>query len=198
MKYILFLSLIIFSACSSVQVETAGKTDMEIDQKRINLEKLETMIIPLEAAGGNEARKQETEMASVRKMIDELFIGAAEVSEQTEHGSSDYLGKITAWSGRLAILEGRYSEAIRLYRQSQALSSGNVPAVILGIRLEGDPGMRLRLIEKELETSGQKGFGELHIEKGRTLLEMGRYLDAAQAFDAAFASGLADVYRENY
>ncbi|MDR0501814.1 MAG: hypothetical protein LBH16_00685 [Treponema sp.] len=188
MKYILIL-ILLFSACASAPKESVDIIVTE-DQKQINFEKLEAVIIPLEAMGGNEARRQESEMASARDMINELLLDAADNNEAQ--------GKIIAWSGRLAILEGRYSEAIRLYRQSQELSSGNVPAVILGIRLEGDPGMRLRLIEKELETSGQKGFGELQIEKGRTLLEMGRYLDAAQAFDSAFASGLAEVYRENY
>jgi tetratricopeptide (TPR) repeat protein len=126
--------------------------------------------------------------------------------EKEATADADYAGKLTAWSGRLAILEGRYSEAMRLYRQSAAASPGNIPSVILGIRLEGDPAKRLEIIEKELALAGQRasggpqtvGLGELNIEKGRSLIELKRFSEAAGAFDIAFSAGLDAVYTESY
>ena len=195
MKKYLFLfgiTAVFFLGCASLQKDIF--VDSHRDQAERELAKLEEMIVPLEAAGGIEARRMQSELASARRMIGEMENNAA--------ADTDYSGRLNAWSGRLAILEGRYSEAQRLYRQSLALSPGNVPSIILGIRLEGDPEKRLELIERELTISGQHssapGYGELQIEKARSLLEVNRFAEAAGAFDIAFASALADVYQESY
>jgi tetratricopeptide (TPR) repeat protein len=159
-----------------------------------NLAELEEIIVPLEAVGGVEARKRSNDMTKARQMIGGMEKGAV--------ADADYSGQITAWSGRLAILEGKYSDAQRLYRQSTAVSPGNLPAIILGIRLEGDPAKRLELSDKELalarQHSSMSGFGELNIERGSSLMELNRFAEAAGAFDAAFSSGLNSVYQENY
>jgi tetratricopeptide (TPR) repeat protein len=192
MKYFLILS-ILFSSCISMQQRDIF-VDTHRDQMERDIARLEAMIIPLEAAGGTEARRRQSETAAARQLISEL--------EKDATADADFSGRLIAWSGRLAILEGRYSEAQRLYRQSIAVSSGNIPSIILSIRLEGDPERRLQLIERELAVAGQHssapGFGELNIERARSLFELNRFAEAAGAFDAAFASGLGSVYRDSY
>jgi len=168
--------------------------DVEKSQLELNLEKLETLIVPFEALGGAQARRYQSELRDIRLLVVDMEKDAA--------AGMDYSGKLNAWSGRLAILEGRYSEAQRLYRQSQSVSLGNLPSIILGIRLEGDPDRRFEMIEQELTHTGinlnAAGYGELHIEKAVSLLELRRYAEAAGAFDIAFASALDDIYRETY
>jgi len=179
------ITALFFSACLSL------KNDILIDNQKVqtdtNLAKLEAAIVPLEAAGGTEARRRQSEITSARQMITGM--------EREASADADYSGKLIAWSGRLAILEGRYSEATRLYRQSIAVSPGNIPSVILGIRLEGDPSKRLEMIERELAA---QRLGELYIERGRSLFELNRFSEAAGAFDTAFSSGLASVYTDSY
>jgi len=182
----------LFSACTTLQKNLIINSSR--DQMEKSLAKLEDLIIPLEAAGGTEARKQQSEMASARRMIGDM--------EKEAAADADYSGKLMAWSGRLAILEGKYSDAQRLCRQSLALSPGNIPAIILGIRLEGNPAKRLEIADKELalidRQSPFSGFGELYIEKGSSLMELQRFTEAVAAFDAAFASVLNNIYRETY
>ncbi|MDR0315761.1 MAG: hypothetical protein LBH97_02550 [Treponema sp.] len=181
-----------FSACTSMQKDLL--INSPIGQMEGELSKLEQRIVPLEAVGGSAARGRQSEITAARRMIGDM--------EKETAADADYSARLTAWSGRLAILEGKYSEAQRLYRQSVTLSPGNIISVILGIRLEGDPIKRLELVDKELALAGQRssapGFGELHIEKGRSLLELRRFAEASGAFDTAFASGLDPVYRESY
>jgi len=179
-----------FSSCISLKSDIS--VNSHVDKTERELSELEVMIVPLEAAGGNEARRRQNEITLARQKIADL--------EKEAVADADYSGKLIAWSGRLAILEGRYSEAIRLYRQSAAVSPGNIPSIILNIRLEGDPEKRLEIIEREMAAVNQKstGFGELQVERGRSLIELQRFSEAAGAFDAAFSSGLNNVYRESY
>ena len=194
LKYFsIILAIAVFvSSCASLQKDLL--VDAQKDQLEVNLLKLETAIIPLEAMGGAEARRQQAELQAARRMVSELEKDAA--------ADNDYSGRLAAWSGRLAILEGKYSDAQRLYRQSLQLSPGNIVSIVLGIRLEGDPQKRLELAERELALVSPKAFssgiGELHIEKARSLAELRRFAEAAGAYDAAFASGLDSVYRESY
>jgi tetratricopeptide (TPR) repeat protein len=175
---------------------TTLKKDLLVDSSKVqtesNLTELEKVIIPLEAAGGTNARTRQNELAAARRMISGL--------EKEADADADYSSRLTAWSGRLAILEGKYSEALRLYRQSIVLSPGNIPSLILGIRLEGDPAKRLELIDKELAlvVPSSPGYGEFQIERGRALAEMRRMGEAAGSFDIAFAAALDPVYRESY
>ena len=187
-----FIAAAVFSSCVSVKkdVFVSGQRD----QVEENFAKVEAAIVPLEAIGGTEARKKQSEIASARQTITGM--------EKETIADADFSGKLLAWSGRLAIIEGKYSEAQRLYRQSNAASAGNIPSTILGIRLEGDPSKRLEIIERELAVTGQhssaSGFGELQIERARSLFELNRFSEAAGSFDSAFSSGLAGVYRESY
>ena len=191
-KHVLYLCVTaaLFSACVSMQKDISINSHAE--RTGGNLAMVESAVVPLEAAGGTQARGRQSEVTSARQMITGM--------EKEASADADYSGKLAAWSGRLAILEGRYSEAQRLYRQSAAVSPGNIPSVILGIRLEGDPAKRLEIIESEFAVTGMngEGSGELNIEKGRSLVELYRFSEAAGAFDVAFSSNLNPVYRESY
>ena len=175
--------------------------DIFIDNHRSqieqNLSRIEAAIVPLEAAGANEARRLQNEISAARQLISSM--------EREASADPDFSGKLIAWSGRLSILENRYSDAQRLLRQSNSVSPGNIPAIILGIRLEGNPLKRLEIIESELAIIGPRpsnlsrsGIGELNIEKGRALYESDRFLEAAGAFDVAFSSGINKVYIDSY
>jgi len=193
-KYFLFFVCILsafFSACVTVRSDITINSGQMAQSER-KLADVEAAIIPLEAIGPREARNRMGDITAARQLINSI----------TKEASADahLSGQLTAWSGRLAILEGRYSEAVRLYRQSNNVSQGNFPSIILSIRLEGDPAKRMEMIEKELAFLGQRGqgSGELNIEKGRTLFEMNRFSEAAGAYDIAFSSQLNKIYSESY
>lgn len=183
-KFVLIIAVLLSSCKSTGDIShNTQRSQIEGD-----LVKLEAAIIPIEAGS------KQGDIASVRRMITSM--------ERDAVVDVDFSAKLTAWSGRLAIIEGRYSEAQRLYRQSSAASAGNIPSIILSIRLEGDPAKRMEIIEKELalirQVTSAAGYGELQIERGRALFELSRFSESAGSFDAAFASGLQSVYRENY
>ncbi|MDR0290430.1 MAG: hypothetical protein LBI06_05790 [Treponema sp.] len=188
---------LIFVLCSCLSLQKDLFIDSPRHQMEGELSRLEQMIVPLEAAVSGDGRGRTSdnvrvEMTAARRTIVDM--------EKESAADADYSGRLTAWSGRLAILEGRYSEAQRLYRQSLALSPGNMVSIILSLRLEGDPEKRLELANRELAATGpsSSGFGELNIERGRALLELRRFAEASGAFDTAFASGIDPVYRESY
>jgi tetratricopeptide (TPR) repeat protein len=180
----------LFFACTTLKKDVL--VDSSKAQTESNLTDVEKVIVPLEATGGTNARNRQNDLAAARRMISGL--------EKEASADADYSSRLTAWSGRLSILEGKYSEALRLYRQSITLSPGNIPSLILGIRLEGDPDKRLELIDKELAiaTASSPGFGELQIERGRALVDLRRLSEAAGSFDTAFAAALDPIYRTSY
>ena len=186
---IIFVIAAIFSACTTVKDLTVslqgGKTEK-------NLTAVEEAIVPLEAVGANEARNKAKEITAARELVVKM--------EKEGSADADYSGRLLAWSGRLAILEGKYSEAMRLYRQSISVSPGSIPAIVLSVRLEGDPSKKLEIIEKELALLSQRslGIGELNIEKGHTLVDLKRFSEAVGAFDIAFSSGINNVYKDSY
>jgi tetratricopeptide (TPR) repeat protein len=186
---IIFIIAVFFSACTSTG-------DVLISSHRSQTEKnlavVEEAIIPLEAVGINEARNKTKEITSARELLVQM--------EKESSADADYSGRLIAWSGRLAILEGRYSDAMRLYRQSNSVSPGTIPAVVLSVRLEGDPAKKLEIIEKELALLSQRslGVGELNIEKGHALIELNRFSEAVGAFDIAFSSGINKIYKDSY
>ena len=183
-KY-LFLIVVLITSCTSMK-------DVFVDHHRPqteqNLSKIETAVVQLEASSST----RRNELSSARNLISGM--------EKEAAADADFSGQLIAWSGRLAILEGRYSEAQRLHRQSNTVSPGNIPAIILGVRLEGDPVKRLEIIERELALLGQRssGIGELNIERGRAFFELDRFLEAVGAFDVAFSSGIEKVYNDSY
>jgi len=186
---VIFILAAFFSACTTVKDLTINIQGSKTEK---NLTAVEEAIVPLEAVGANEARNKTKEITSARELI----------TQMGKEGSADadYSGRLMAWSGRLAILEGKYSEAVRLHKQSVSTSPGSVPAIVLSIRLEGDPVKKLEIIEKELALLSQKslGVGELNIEKGHALVDLKRFPEAVGAFDIAFSSGINKVYKDSY
>jgi tetratricopeptide (TPR) repeat protein len=187
---VIFVIAAFFSACVSMGKDISITSHRSQTEK--NLTAVEEAIIPLEAVGANEARNKTTEIKEARELLVQM--------EKEASADADYSGRLIAWSGRLAILEGRYSEAVRLYRQSVSVSPGTIPAVVLSVRLEGDPQKKLEIIEKELALLGQRslGVGELNVEKGHALTELNRFSEAVGAFDTAFSSGINKIYKDNY
>jgi tetratricopeptide (TPR) repeat protein len=186
---IIFIIAALFSACPTMK-------DMSISlqggKTAKNLTAIEEAIVPLEALGASEARSRTKEIAAARELLGRM--------ENEASADADYSGKLMAWSGRLYILEGKYSDAVRLSKQSNSVSPGTIPSVILSIRLEGDPSKKLEMIEKELALLSQKslGVGELNIERAHALAELNRFSEAAGAFDVAFSSGINHVYKDSY
>ena len=194
----IFLTALVFTGCASL------KKDISIGSGNLtensNLKKIEAMIVPLEAPAAMpaaiDARSRQNQIVSARQMISGF--------EREASADADYSAKLVAWSGRLSLVENRYSEAQRLYRQSNAASPGNVPAIVLGARLEGDPEKRLELIDREiiilsnLNLRATSGYVEFQIERGRCLFELNRFSEAAGAFDNAFSAEIGTLYRDNY
>ena len=197
MKYLfkfVLIAAVIFSSCVSTREisVTAVRTESEI-----KLSELEAVVIPLEASqrtalSASESRGRQNDIALARQAVTRM--------EKESSADHDYKGKLTAWSGRIALLEGKTNEAQRLYRQSIAESPANIPAIILNIRMETNPAKRIEIIDRELSLTSQKnaGYGELNIEKGRALIELEKFSEAAGSFDTAFSSGLNNIYRASY
>ncbi|MDR1587677.1 MAG: hypothetical protein LBS57_09495, partial [Treponema sp.] len=187
-----FAVLLIFllPGCQSIQKDLL--IDRPGEERELDMTELERMIVVLDN-DDEAAAARRIKISAARRMIGDM--------EEEAAADADSEARLAAWSGRLSIIEGRYSEAIRQQKLSQSLSPGNTPSIILGIRLEGDPAKRLELIDRELRILPSRtphGAGELQIERGRALFELGRFGEAAGAFDAAFAAGLDPVYRETY
>jgi hypothetical protein len=190
------IAMAFFSSCQSLRKDIVISSPR--DQMELNLLEIERLIVPLEVQAdstqGGQARQ--ADITEARKTITEM--------EKDMRADSGYAGQLAAWSGRLAIQEGRFSEAQRQHRQSQTLSPGNLPSIILGIRLEGDPEKRIEVIDRELAITGSRtssfssGAGELQIEKGRTLVQLRRFSEAVGALDTAFTAGIDGIYAESY
>jgi hypothetical protein len=185
--------VLLFLSCQSLGKDILVDTQNEIQMG--NLAELERLIVSLDSPGSARDR-----LGAIRGRIAEL--------ENTPAADTEYSAVLAAWSGRLYILEGKTAEAARQLKVSQSLSPGNVQSLILSVRLEKDPQKRLALIDRELNIEGFSGgtllpggsvpAALLQIERGRVLLELRRYGEAAGAFDTAFAGGLDPVYRETY
>jgi hypothetical protein len=144
------------------------------------IEELENRILRMDGAYSRQ------EAASIRRRIDEL--------ERKPVQDTEYKAQLAAWSGRLFLFEDKTANAERQRKLSDQLSPGNAQARILEIRLEKDAERRLAAADRYLEI---EALGELYIERGRALLELKKYREAAAAFDTAFV-GLAEIYREVY
>jgi tetratricopeptide (TPR) repeat protein len=185
----------LFLSCQSMGSDL--RVDAMSAARRGELAELEKMVVPLDGPAGTAGLR-----AAARTRIAEL--------EKISSADAEYNAALAAWSGRLYIHEGRNSEALRKLKESQALSPGNTPSLILALRLEPDPQKRLTLIDQELRIAGPStGTGlssegavspgaALQIERGRVLMDLGRYREAAAAFDTALAGSLPRVYRETY
>ncbi|MDR2158659.1 MAG: hypothetical protein LBP23_01185 [Treponema sp.] len=154
------------------KAEETGEKDMAI---------LEEMIVALDTNFTREGA------AAARVKLAEL--------EKKSLAGTDYAGRLAAWSGRLFLLEGKNADARKQQSLSRSLSPGNIQALVLAARIEEDLPKRLALIDGELKAEPSQG--ELQIERGRTLVELRRFGEAAAAFDTAFLI-LPALYRTSY
>jgi hypothetical protein len=171
--------LFLFLSCQSMQKDRLVEVSGEPGGR--DIVELEEMVVSLDV---NSSRER---IAGVRRRITEL--------EKNPLPDTGYKATLAALSGRLFILEEKQGDAQRQMKNSQTLSPGNIQALVLSVRLEKDVQKRLAMIDREL---GVEAAGELQIERGRNLMEVRRYREAAAAFDTAFAAGLSPVYRETY
>lgn len=162
------------------------------ESSKADLFDLEEKIVNLESAPVSGA------MAETRKTIS----GLSGIPDDI------FQAYLSAWSGRLYILEGKIDEAGRELKKSRTLSQGNWVSVILASRMELSMPASLKILEDALSTGrysdtgggvDNEGTGEIQIEKGRVLLALNRFTEAAASFDLAFGL-LTDkpFYRDNY
>ena len=139
-----------------------------------DLAELEETVTRLDGAG---ASRQELERG--RQQVAAL--------EETV-ADPDFQACLSAWSGRLYLMEGKTSDAQREYQKSQSLSPLNLPSQVLNIRLERDLPKRLSMIDSGLETENSRkpSTGELLIERGRVLFDLRRFSESVAAYDSAF------------
>ena len=184
--WLLCLTVLFLFSCKTLQKDLVISS---IDESaRIDLLDLEERIVNLESAPSMNA------MNDARKKINAM-IGIPD---------DEYQALLSAWSGRLFLLEGKNEEARGELRKSQTLSRGNWVSVILESRLELDMQTRLAILDRALNMdiyfdSSREGAGEIQVERGRILLAMNRFPEAVASFDLAFGL-LAEkpFYREKY
>jgi tetratricopeptide (TPR) repeat protein len=171
--------LFLLASCQSLRkdftvpaAEEAGEMDMAL---------LEEMIVALDGEFSREGA------AASRAKLAEM--------EKRTAADTDYAGRLAAWSGRLFLLEGKNADARKQLNASRSFSPGNIQSLVLAARLEEDMQKRLAFIDGELKID--PACGELQIERGRTLVELRRFGEAAAAFDTAFPI-LPAFYRNGY
>ncbi|MDR2049843.1 MAG: hypothetical protein LBP69_10350, partial [Treponema sp.] len=179
---------IFFSGCQSMQTDRLYSSGGEAALSAIA--ELESVIVPLDTKTESERR---TASGEARAKITSL--------EKSGIKDRNFEGRLSAWSGRLFLLEGKRKEAEAALKKSESLSPGNAEARVLSIRMENDPAVRSSLAEAAIaEAAGGSFFGksgEFHIELALASLEQNRYREAAAAFDTAFPQ-LSAVYAETY
>ena len=179
---ILLLALgLILAGCKSIQkdllISSAG------EKAYGDLSAIEETVVRLDGTGADRAG-----LARARQQISALEGTVAD---------TDFEARLSAWSGRLYLMEGKNSDASRELRKSQNLSPQNLPSQILASRLERDLSRRLTMIDRSLETEGS--LGELLIERGRVLFDLDRFTESVAAFDTAFILlGEKPYYEESY
>jgi tetratricopeptide (TPR) repeat protein len=179
---------IFLSGCQSMQTDRLYSSGGEAALAAIA--ELENIIVPLDIKTGAERR---TASAEARAKITSL--------EKSGIKDRNFEGRLSAWSGRLFLLEGKRREAEAALKKSESLHPGNTEARVLSIRMENDPAVRASLAEAAVtEAAGGSFFGksgEFRIELALASLEQNYYRETVAAFDAAFPQ-LPPVYAETY
>ena len=181
-SFILVMALgLILAGCQSMQkdllISSAG------EKAHGDLSAIEETVIRLDGTGADRAG-----LARARQQIGALEGTVAD---------SDFEARLSAWSGRLYLMEGKNTDAQRELRKSQNLSPQNLPSQILASRLERDLSRRLTMVDSSLEAEGS--LGELLIERGRVLFDLDRFTESVAAFDTAFIMlGEKPYYEESY
>jgi tetratricopeptide (TPR) repeat protein len=153
---------VLLLSCQSLQKDLLV-TSRGVEEESFG--EIEELIVRLETA---ELPRRE-EIAGLR----------GKVTAMEKQTGGDFDGRLAAWSGRIFLLERKPQDALRELGRSQSLAPGNLPALLLAIRLERDK-------EKALAMEAEESAGEVLIEKGRILFELSRFPEAVAAFDTAF------------
>jgi hypothetical protein len=180
------LAVIFLSGCQSMQADRLYSSGGDLAA----IAELESAIVPLDVKTGTERR---TAMEQARAKITSL--------EKGNIKDRNFEGRLSAWSGRLFLLEGKRREAEASLKKSESLSPGNTEARVLSIRMENDPSVRAGLAEAAIaEAAGGSFFGkngEFQIELALASLDQNYYRETVAAFDTAFPQ-LSPVYAESY
>lgn len=155
------------SGCQTVQRDLTVERVSE-DSFR-TLEGWEIELVVLEAQSDRDA------LADLRARLAEA--GERPVLERS------YAARLSALSGRAALLAGDRSATERELKKALSLHPADEVARVLEARLERNQDKRLVLLEEALGKSD--GQARLQAERGRVLLAGGRYADALAAFDAS-------------
>ncbi|MDR2143576.1 MAG: hypothetical protein LBP29_04315 [Treponema sp.] len=177
---------IFFSGCQSMQTDRLYSSGGDTAA----IAELENAIVSLDAKTGAE---RGTAAGEARAKVTSL--------EKSGIKDRNFEGRLSAWSGRLFLIEGKRREAEAALKKSESLSPGNIEARVLSIRMENDPAVRSSLAEAAITEAAGGSFsgnsGEFRIELALASLEQNYYREAAAAFDAAFPQ-LSPVYAETY
>lgn len=172
--------MLAITGCASLQ-EEEGPMFYVSEEDRAALVAIEETIVPLERFASP------ADIARARKAVSSL--------EARTVLDADFQSRLAAWSGRLSLLEGKPIEAERSFRKAQAFVPVVGPSAALSIRLAGNAEKRLAAYDAIERRFGQ--LPEALVERGRALLELGRYREAVAAFDTAFPE-LPPVYRRTW
>ena len=156
------------ASCASLQKDLLATSAGE--EAAADIDSLEREIVPLDVSPDSES------IANARARVHSL--------EHKGIKDAAFEARLAAWSGRLSLIEGKRGEAERLAARSRELLPGDVPGMVLSVRLERDGAKRLGAIERSLTV--EPSSGALLVEKAQTLVDLRRYREAVAAFDAAF------------
>lgn len=177
--FLLSILVLLITSCASLQTDRMVSS---VDEQSVReLAELESLIVPLDLSANRQ------NLPEIRRRITAL--------ESRSVRDSVFEARLSAWSGRLFLIEGNQAEAERQLRRATTLLPGDVYAGVLSSRLVRDPARRLEAIESSLLLSDEQG--PLLIEKALTLVALRRYQEAVASFDQAFPL-LPELYRQVY
>jgi len=176
-----FLLTIFFLLTSCASLQTDRMVSSADHQTVQDLAELESLIVPLDVSA------DQRKVPEIRQRITAL--------ESQDIRDYVFEARLSAWSGRLYVIEGNKAAAERQLRRATTMLPGDVYAGVLSARLVSDPNLRLESIESSLLLSDEQG--PLLIEKALTLVALRRYQESVASFDQAFPL-LPELYRQVY
>lgn len=178
------LSLSVVS-CASLQKDRLSET--ATDSSLSEIEKLEAMIVPLDALSDADRKPAHPRVAEARKAVKDL--------ELKQIRDIVFEAHLASWSGRLSLIEGNRTEAGRAQSRVEKLGVGIDEGKILQSRLIKDDLERLSFLDEARKGADRPELFD--VERGLTLLTLGDNLAAAAAFDSGLAK-LPAFYSETY
>lgn len=178
------MALILVTSCASLQDDRIASLPGSAHDGELG--ELERIVISLDSPSLSENDRQAL-VGEFRAKLGEL--------ERIEVKETVFSARLEAWSGRFALLNGNRMEGQRRLGRSLSLVPGDIPALVLSIRLQEDMGKRLLAAREALRLYPESG--ELLLEEALALSGAGRYREAVVSFDASL-SLLPAYYRQSY